>query len=121
MKFINIYDTQKINLFLLKEQVGYFIVLQLFFFLKLLVPDCKIIYISHSVELEIRKKYSNKLIYYLTKFLENLVFRISNYSTTVSIKEKNKILKLYNKNTKIYPNAISINEKNIKKKEHTYI
>ena len=56
-----------------------------------------------------------KLIYYLTKFLENLVFKFSNYSTTVSIKEKNKILKLYKKNTVIYPNAIDINEKRIKK------
>ena len=92
------------------------------FFLKLVTPDCKIIYISHSVESEIRKKYSNKLIYYLTKFLENLVFKISNYSTAVSIEEKNKILKLYNKNTKIYPNAININEKKIKKKiTHLYI
>ena len=61
------------------------------FFLKLIIPDCKIIYISHSVESEIRKKFSNKFIYKLTKFLENLVLKFSNYSTTVSIKEKNKI------------------------------
>ena len=85
--------------------------------LKIILQNCKIIYISHSVESEIRKKYSNKLIYFVTKFLENLVFKFSNYSTTVSIKEKNKILKLYNKNTIIYPNAINIEEKNIKKKK----
>ena len=86
------------------------------FILKIILSDCKIIYISHSVESEIRKKYSNKFIFFLTKLLEKLVFRFSNYSTTVSIKEKNKILKLYKKNTKIYPNAIDIEEKNIKKK-----
>tara|TARA_Y100000816_G_C26036562_1_gene542736 strand:+ start:83 stop:1183 length:1101 start_codon:yes stop_codon:yes gene_type:complete len=86
------------------------------FFLKIIMPNCKIIYISHSVESEIRRKYSNKLIYYLTKFLENLVIKFANYSTAVSIKEKNKIFKLYNKNTKIYPNAINIEEKKIKKK-----
>ena len=61
------------------------------FFLKLLLPDCKIIYISHSIESDIRKKYSNKFIYFLTKFLEKLVFKFSNYSTSVSIKEKNRI------------------------------
>ena len=84
--------------------------------LKLIIPDCKIIYISHSVESEIRNKYSNKFIYHLTKILENLVFKFSDISTTVSNKERNKIYKLYNKKTKLYPNAIYIEEKNIKKK-----
>ncbi len=88
--------------------------------LRIILKNCKIIYISHSVESEIRKKYSNKYIYFLTKFLENLVFKFSNYSTTVSIKERNKILKIYNKNTKIYPNAINIEEKNIKKKSSKF-
>ena len=87
------------------------------FFLKLIIPDCKIIYISHSVESEIRKKYSNQFIYSLTKFLENLVFKFSNYSTTVSTKEKNRILELYKKKTEIYPNAINIEEKNIKREK----
>ncbi len=84
--------------------------------LKIILQNCKIIYISHSVESEIRKKYSNKLIYFVTKFLENLVFKFSDYSTSVSIKEKNKIFKLYKKNTQIYPNAVNIEEKRIKKK-----
>lgn len=85
-------------------------------FLKFMLINCKIIYISHSIESEIRKEYSNRLIYFLTKFLENLVYKISDYSTAVSIKEKEKIFKLYKKKTKLYPNAININEKNIKKK-----
>ena len=86
------------------------------FFLKLMLHDCKIIYISHSIESEIRKKYSNKFIYFLTKFLENLVFKISNYSTSVSIKEK-KYLNFIKK-TIIFPNAININEKLTKKKSY---
>ena len=90
------------------------------FFLKLILPDCKIIYISHSIESEIRKKYSNKFIYFLTKFLENLVLSFSDFSTTVSMKEKNKMLKLYRKNTKIYPNAIDIEEKKLKKKKSQF-
>ena len=53
------------------------------FFLKIIMPNCKIIYISHSVESEIRRKYSNKLIYFLTKFLENLFLKFANYSTAV--------------------------------------
>lgn len=85
-------------------------------FLKFMLINCKVIYISHSIESEIRKKYSNKIIYFLTIFLENLVLKISNYSTTVSIKEKKKIFKIYKKKTILYPNAININEKNFKKK-----
>ena len=88
--------------------------------LKFIVSDCKIIYISHSVESEIRLKYSNKFIYHLTKFLENLVFKFSDYSTTVSKKEKYKVLKLYKKKTKLYPNAIDINENNLKKKKSNF-
>ena len=63
--------------------------------------NCKIIYISHNIESEIKKEYSNRLIYFLTKFLENLVYKISDYSTAVSIKEKEKIFKLYKKNVPI--------------------
>tara|TARA_Y100001935_G_C17280784_1_gene497344 strand:- start:622 stop:1722 length:1101 start_codon:yes stop_codon:yes gene_type:complete len=90
------------------------------FFLKLLLPDCKIIYISHSIESDIRKKYSNKFIYFLTKFLEKLVFKFSNYSTSVSIKEKNRIYKIYKEKTKIFPNGIDINEKNLKKTQSRF-
>ena len=61
---------------------------------KIIFSDCKIIYISHSIESEIRKKYSNKFIYYLTFLLEYLVFKISDLTTSVSLKEKKK-LKIY--------------------------
>lgn len=85
------------------------------FFLKKILPECKIIYISHSIESEIRKKYSNYLIYTITKILENLVFKISDISTAVSNSEKNKIFKIYKKKTKLYPNAINLNKVILKK------
>ena len=37
------------------------------------------------------------------------------------MKEKNKIFKLYNKNTKIFPNAINIDEKKKKNPSEFYI
>lgn len=86
-------------------------------FLKIILSNCKIIYISHSIESEIRYKYSNRSIYYLTKILENLVFKISDYSTSVSKKEKHKIFKLYKTKTKIYPNAINISKIKLKKQK----
>ena len=82
---------------------------------KILLPESKIIYISHSIESEIRKKYSNLLIFFLTKYLEKLVFKYSDIATSVSKIEKIKIKKLYNQKTILYPNALNINYK-IKKK-----
>ena len=79
------------------------------FFLKIFLSNCKIIYVSHSIESEIRKRYSNYFIYTITKILENLVFKISDLTTTVSNKEQNKIFKIYKKKTKLYPNAINLN------------
>ena len=57
-------------------------------FFKLYISKVKIIYISHSIESQIRKKYSNIVIFNLTKFLEKLVFKFSDFSTSVSYKEK---------------------------------
>lgn len=90
--------------------------------LKLIFRDCKIIYISHSIESEIRKKYSNKLIYILTIILENFVLRLANISTSVSLKEKIKLKKLYSINTNFYPNGINLKfKKKIKKINDKYI
>ena len=83
---------------------------------KFLLPKSRIIYISHSIESEIREKYSNLFIFYLTKFLEKLVFKYSFISTSVSKIEKNKIAKLYKTKTILFPNAITLNHK-IEKKE----
>tara|TARA_A100000164_G_C21361051_1_gene519778 strand:- start:14 stop:541 length:528 start_codon:yes stop_codon:yes gene_type:complete len=68
-------------------------------FFKIFLPSTKIVYISHSIEFEIRKKYSNPLIYFLTFILEYLVFYFSSISTTVSKLEYKKIYNLYNKKT----------------------
>ena len=78
---------------------------------KIIFSDCKIIYISHSIESEIRKKYSNKFIYYLTLLLEYLVFKISDLTTSVSFKERKKIKDLYNADTILFPNGVNINFK----------
>ena len=51
------------------------------FFFRIFLSKLKIIYISHSIESEIRKKYSNQLIYLLTKYLEKLVLKYSDLST----------------------------------------
>ena len=84
---------------------------------KIFFSQTKIIYISHSIESEIRKKFSNTFIYLLTKYLEKLVFKYSDFATSVSKLEKKKIKKLYSKNTVLYPNAININNKVKKIKE----
>ena len=92
------------------------------FFFKIFQSKVKIIYISHSIESEIRKKYSNILIYFLTKYLEKLVFKYSDLPTSVSLREKKKIKFLYNIDTILLPNGISLNkEKMIKKEKSNYL
>ena len=78
------------------------------FFFKFFFSNVKIIYISHSIESEIREKYSNKFIYLLTKLLEKLVFQFSDLSTSVSEKERNKINSLYKVKTILLPNGIQL-------------
>ena len=52
----------------------------------------------------------------MTKILEKLVFKFSNISTSVSIKEMKKIELLYKKKTIFLPNGISLNIINNKKR-----
>jgi len=92
------------------------------FFFKIFLPKTKIIYISHSIESEIRKKYSNKFIYLITIFLEKLVFQFSDISTSVSEKEKKEINSLYKIKTVLFPNGIKLNKfKKEKKVKGNYI
>ena len=79
------------------------------FFFKIFVSNAKIIYVSHSIESEIRKKYSNKFIYLLTEILEKIVFKYSDIVTAVSIREKKKIKFLFNVKTVLLPNGINLN------------
>ena len=93
-KIFQFLKKSKNNLIIIEGASWIFYSFIVLFSFKILLPNSKIIYISHSIESEIRKKYSNKLIYYLTKFLERFVFKYSYLSTSVSKLEQNKIKKL---------------------------
>ena len=101
----------KNNLIIIEGASWIFYSFIVLFSFKILLPNSKIIYFSHSIESEIRKKYSSVLIYHLTKFLEKLVFKYSLISTSVSKIEQKKIIKLYNHKTILYPNALTLNRK----------
>lgn len=89
--------------------------------IKFFVPKVKVVYHSHSIEFEIRKKFNNKIISYLTYFCEKKVFNLSNFSTSVSETEYKKIYSLYKKKTIIFENGIDLdNIKKIKKKKINY-
>ena len=87
------------------------------FFLKLIYKNIFIIYRSHSIEYEIRKKNSNFLITIFTRFFENYVINKSNISTTVSKIEQKKFKYYYNKKTYLFPNSLDVERlKKIKEK-----
>jgi hypothetical protein len=89
--------------------------------IKFFLPNTNIIYHSHSIEYEIRKKFNNKIISYLTYFLEKKVFFLSDISTSVSKNEFKKIYSLYKKKTIIFENGIDLNYiKRIPKKKINY-
>jgi len=115
-KMFQFLKKSKNNLIIIEGASWIFYSFIVLFSFKIILPNSKIIYISHSIESEIRKKYSNKLLYYLTKFLERLVFKYSYLSTSVSKLEQNKIRKLYNHKSILYSNAITINNHNQKQK-----
>ena len=77
--------------------------------MRIIYPDIKFIYRSHSIEYEIRKKNSNRLIAILTKLLEKNIFNSNDYCTSVSKLEANKIKKLYGVKPYIYPKGVSLN------------
>ena len=114
-KIFQFLKKSKNNLIIIEGASWIFYSFIVLFSFKILLPNSKIIYISHSIESEIRKKYSNKLIYWLTKFLERFVFKYSYLSTSVSKLEQNKIKKLYDHKTILYPNAITIDNQNRKR------
>ncbi len=89
-----------------------------FITLKLILSKTKIVYISHSIESEIRKKYSNRFIYLVTFLLERLLLKNVDLVTSVSKQEKRKIKKLHNINSILYPNSVTIDRKVRKKLIH---
>jgi hypothetical protein len=110
-KIFQFLKKSKNNLIIIEGASWIFYSFIVLFSFKILLPNSKIIYFSHSIESEIRKKYSSVLIYHLTKFLEKLVFKYSLISTSVSKIEQKKIIKLYNHKTILYPNALTLNRK----------
>ena len=110
-KIFQFLKKSKNNLIIIEGASWIFYSFIVLFSFKILLPNSKIIYFSHSIESEIRKQYSSVLIYHLTKFLEKLVFKYSLISTSVSKIEQKKIIKLYNHKTILYPNALTLNRK----------
>lgn len=88
---------------------------------KLFYPNTIIFYKGHSIEYEIRKKNNNIIISTLSYYFEKIVYKLANISSSVSYIEQNKIKKLYNVNTKIFPNIIDYKIKKIKLKKKKYI
>ena len=88
---------------------------------KLFHPNTIIFYKGHSIEYEIRKKNNNIIISTLSYYFEKIVYKLANISSSVSYIEQNKIKKLYNVNTKIFPNIIDYKKKKIKLKKKKYI
>jgi glycosyltransferase involved in cell wall biosynthesis len=76
--------------------------------LKIFFNKCLIVYHSHSIEYEIRKENSNFIISYLTKYLERIVYKISDIATSVSQIEKERLKKLYDVDALLVPNGVSI-------------
>ena len=83
----------------------------LFILTKYFYPKVKIIYRSHNIEYELRKKKSNFLISKLSFLFEKYIFNKSYLSTCVSKVDKIKIQKLYRINSEIFPNIINIPKK----------
>jgi len=77
------------------------------FIIKIFNSKIKIIYHSHSIEYEVRKMTSSKIIVTLTKFLEKIVFRYADIATSVSELERKKINRIYKVNTTNLNNGIS--------------
>ncbi len=122
LKIFNYLKNSQNKIIIFEGSSWIFYTFSVLFSLKILLPTAKTIYISHNIESVIRKKYSNKFIYFLTKFLEKKVFKYSNLSTVVSFQDKREIKKLFNLDALVYPNAISISfklKRNIIK--HNYI
>lgn len=88
--------------------------------IKFLLPKTKIIYHSHSIEYEIRKKFSNFLIAKITFILEKIVLSLSDLKTSVSLFEQNKFKKHYGVNTVLVPNGVdTANYNEIKKNKNS--
>jgi len=89
----------------------------LIIFLKIFFSKTKIIYRGHSIEYDIRRENSNFIVATLSYMFEKFVYKSSYISTSVSKLEKQRVKKLYNVNTRIFPNIINFNERKKEKSE----
>jgi hypothetical protein len=80
------------------------------FFLRVLLSNIFIIYRSHSIEYEIRKKNSSLFIALITRYFEQRVYSLANISTNVSNLEQKKVKKYFNIKTHLFPNSIRVND-----------
>ena len=89
----------------------------LFFILcKIFIKQIIVIYHSHNIEYDIRiKKNKNIIIILLTKYLEKLIFKFSNFATVVSKVDQKRIKQLYNLKSHILENGFNVNR--LKKKK----
>ncbi len=85
--------------------------------IKLFSPSTKVIYHSHSIEYEVRKMMSNRLVAHISKAFEKFVFKYSDLSTCVSNIEKRKIKSLYNVKCINLSNGVSKKILKFKKKK----
>ena len=70
-------------------------------------PKIIIIYHAHNIEYELRLRKNNLITAFITKLLEKKVYKLSNFSTAVSISDQKKLKKLYKIKTFIFPNGIN--------------
>ncbi len=101
-------NDKKKNYLLIEGPSWIFYSFLVIFYFKFFNKKIFIIYRSHSIEYEIRSRNSNYLVAFITKFFENFVLKNSNISTSVSLKEQRKFLKLYNVKTYLFPNSLNI-------------
>ncbi len=117
IKILNFFKESKNNIIVIEgpSWIGYsFISIIL---IKLFSPKTKIIYHSHSIEYEVRKMMSSYFVAFVSKKLENFVFKFSDLATSVSKIEINKIKKLYGVNCINLKNGISKKILKFKKKK----
>jgi hypothetical protein len=110
LKLLKYFNNSKKKILILEGASWIFYSYFIIFFLKIFLPDIFIIYRSHNIEYEIRKKKSFFLISLVTKYFEKKVFSISNICTTVSKLDQKKINKYYRIQTKLFPNSIRVKD-----------
>lgn len=84
--------------------------------IKKFIKNSVIIYRSHNVEYDLRKQKNSFFISCLTKCIEKIVFRISNYSTVVSKPDQKRIYNLYKIKPLILENSIDKDRLKFQKK-----